>query len=239
MAQSQVLIFQHVPWEKPGRIAYSLEDCGLDYCTLSVAGEKNPDLPEVADLSGLVIMGGPMGARDFDAYPGLKAENRLAKAAIKAGVPTIGVCLGHQIMAAALGAKVKSGDNQEIGFFPISRQARDSYLPLGKQPQTVLHWHGDTVACPEGGTLLASSQKTKNQAFRYGSALGMQFHLEVDSLLFEEWMSTKEMTGGMKRSDISRLKDDFDRYSHSIQLLADSVFSAFAARCMTFMRDKA
>ena len=105
MTQSHVLILQHVPWEKPGRILDSLDDLGMSYEVMNIAKEKKPDLPDSSDVSGIVIMGGPMGALDTDKYPGLKAESKLVRAAVSVGKPLLGVCLGHQIISLAYGAK--------------------------------------------------------------------------------------------------------------------------------------
>lgn len=237
MGRSEIIIFQHVEWEKPGRIAYAFEDSGLGYSVLNISKEKKADLPDIGGIAGIVIMGGPMGARDFDAYPGLRDEAKLARDAVSAGIPVLGVCLGHQIIATALGAKLKPAGAAELGFAPVDRVSRDEWLPLGKKPVSVLHWHSDTVGCPDGGTVIASTKKTKNQAFRCGSALGLQFHLEVDTMLFEEWLNTKKMTEGLKKSQISRMKDDFEKESPALQVLADAVFSGFAARCTSFARD--
>ena len=87
MTQSHVLILQHVPWEKPGRILDSLDDLGMSYEVMNIAKEKKPDLPDFSDVSGIVIMGGPMGALDTDKYPGLKAESKLVRAAVRVGKP--------------------------------------------------------------------------------------------------------------------------------------------------------
>ena len=95
MSTPQVLILQHVPWERPGRILSTLEDLGLDTVIMNIADTKKPDLPDFGDLAGVVIMGGPMGALDYDKYPGLKAEAKLAKASVAVGKPVLGVCLGH------------------------------------------------------------------------------------------------------------------------------------------------
>ena len=91
MTQSQVLILQHVPWEKPGRILDGLDDLGLSYQIMNVAKEKKPEFPDFDEVAGVVLMGGPMGALDYDKYPGLKVEAKLTRAAVSVGKPVLGV----------------------------------------------------------------------------------------------------------------------------------------------------
>jgi GMP synthase-like glutamine amidotransferase len=236
MTSPKVLIVQHVPWEKPGRILDNLEDLNLPTLTMNIAKHKKAELPDFGDLAGLVIMGGPMGATDYDRYPGLKNEAKLVRAAIGVGKPVLGICLGHQIIATALGAKLSTNDKPEIGFAPIKSVAKHDYFSMWSKQLDVLHWHQDVVEVPEGGQLLAKSPGTPNQAFRFGSALGLQFHLEVSRPLLEEWLSEPTMTKSLKKTHIAKLRDDFDAYNSQLQPLADQVFASFAARCNTYAR---
>ena len=235
MTKPKVLILQHVPWEKPGRILDSLDDMELPYQVVNVVKAKKPELPNFNEVAGVVIMGGPMGALDFDEYPGLKAEAKLARAAIAVNKPVLGVCLGHQIIATALGAKLKSGKEPEIGFAPIKRIDKHDYFSMWDKTINVLHWHNDVVSLPEGAQPLARSAATKNQAFRFGSALGLQFHLEVTPTLLEEWLDEPSMVKDLKAAggSKSKLREDFAECNPRLQPLADQVFSGFAARCNT------
>lgn len=236
MTRPQVLILQHVPWEKPGRIQTYLDELGMPSQVLTIVDKKKPDLPDFDEIAGVVIMGGPMGATDYDKYPGLKVETKLAKAAISVGKPVLGVCLGHQIIATALGAKLSRGEAPEIGFGPLKRVDKDDYFSMWDKQVDVLHWHNDVVGLPADSRLLARSATTKVQAFRFGTALGLQFHLEVSAPLLEEWLDEPSMVKDLKAvgGSKSQLRDDFAQYDPQILPLAEQVFSGFAARCNTY-----
>lgn len=201
------LVLQHAPWERPGLLTDVLADRApeLAVTTRDVLADPDPELPPARDLAGLVVMGGPMGADDDARFPGLAAERRLLAEAVDADVPVLAVCLGMQLLARALGATGHAGHGTEIGFGSIDVLVADPVLaPLGARP-TVLHWHSDAADLPSGATLLASTPTTPVQAFRAGSAVGLQFHLEVDRPLLDEWLAAPTMVTDLARQAITDL----------------------------------
>jgi GMP synthase (glutamine-hydrolysing) len=178
------LILQHVEPEGPYAIGDALAAAGVEGDIRRVyVGESLP--ADVSDFAGVVVMGGPMAAHSDRGFPSRQAELDLLVDAIARGVPTIGVCLGAQLLALAGGGRVSPGaSGPEVGWAPIALtdQAADDPL-LGTLPDelTVLHWHGDTFDPPPGSAHLASSSRYRAQAFRIGPRVwGLQFHLEVD-----------------------------------------------------------
>jgi GMP synthase (glutamine-hydrolysing) len=137
-------------------------------------------------LAGLVVLGGPMGVGEIEAHPHLRAEIDLLAAVVAADVPILGVCLGAQLLACALGAEVLPSATPEVGLGSVSPTPageRDVVLGPGGRRVPVLHWHNDTFTLPPGAKLLASSDECANQAFRVGRAYGLQFHVELDVAL--------------------------------------------------------
>ena len=222
-----VLVLQHAPVEGPGLIARALD--GVPRWTRIVLDEAEPDLPLARDLAGLVVLGGPMNADDDERYPGLAAERRLLVDAVDAEVPVLAVCLGMQLLARGLGATVHADHGTEIGFAPVEVLVPDVVLdPLGARP-SVLHWHADAVDLPPGATLLATSRVTPVQAFRAGSALGLQFHLEVDARLLDAWLRSPAMVVDLARHGVRDLPAQAERVLPSLVPLVRVALEGFAA----------
>ncbi len=177
-------ILQHVPYEGPGLIAEQARQLGLRLEHRHLyRGERVPDLGE---LDGLIVMGGPMGVGDVEAHPHLKAEVELLADASAAGLPVLGVCLGAQLLARALGGEVFPAEEPEIGPGTVKLTAAgrsDAVFGPAEPSLPVLHWHEDTFSLPPGAELLASSDRIVNQAFRAGRSYGLQFHVELDGAL--------------------------------------------------------
>ncbi|MEN8174845.1 MAG: type 1 glutamine amidotransferase [Pseudomonadota bacterium] len=172
---------QHVPFEGLGSIESVLLNKGHRLSATHLYADQ--PLPAVSELDWLIVMGGPMGIYDEAEYPWLQAEKRFIREAIDAGKRVLGICLGAQLIADALGARVYRNPYREIGWFDITRSAGTEGTALSSaipEQVEVFHWHGDTFDIPEGATLLGSSEACKNQAFVMDDrVVGFQFHLET------------------------------------------------------------
>jgi GMP synthase (glutamine-hydrolysing) len=181
---------RHVAFEDLGLIAPMLEERGFrtSYCDVPI---EDLDDPSIASAELVIVLGGPIGAYDTAAFAFLTKEIALLERRLANGRPTLGICLGSQLMARALGSRVFAGPHKEIGWgrVTLTDQGLASCLaPLAEANAAVLHWHGDTFDLPEGATRLASSALYENQAFAYGpQALALQFHIEADSRSLERW----------------------------------------------------
>ena len=172
---------QHVAFEGPAWIESWARGKAITLETAELF--RNAPLPRTEDFDGLVVMGGPMGVNDAYKYRWMGAERELIALAIEAGKPVLGICLGAQLIAAALGSKVFPNPRKEIGWFPLDKTAGDDRSAFsGDLPQrfTALHWHGDTFDLPRGAVRLAKTPVCLNQAFAINDkVLGLQFHLEA------------------------------------------------------------
>jgi GMP synthase (glutamine-hydrolysing) len=180
--RSRVLVLQHAEPEHLGLIAQALEEAEIGYECLRT--DQGGPVPATLDgYQGLVIMGGPQSVYEEDAFPYLKAEKTLARRAIAAGLPALGVCLGSQILAEVLGAEVRPSSTFELGWRPVtlsSEARRDPVLGCLPERVTALHWHGDVYDLPPGTRSIGSSDMTPVQGFVAGANVyGLLFHLEA------------------------------------------------------------
>ena len=188
MIERYALVLQHAAPEGPGLIGQALAAKEIGIVTVRIhQGDAVP--ASIGDHAGLVVMGGPQSV--YDKTPHLEAEKRLILDAIAKGRPVLGVCLGAQLLASALGADVRASGRKEIGWLPVRTKAAayDDKLFHDVGPEfTPLHWHGDVFDLPKGAVSLASSALTEHQAFRHGTAWGLLFHVEVTRAMVEEFV---------------------------------------------------
>jgi GMP synthase (glutamine-hydrolysing) len=184
------LLIQHVAFEGPGAIAQAIADAGAPLTLLRMdRGDALPPSAALGDVAGLVVMGGPMSVHDDLAW--LAEERDLLRRAVEAGLPVLGVCLGAQQLAAALGAIVFEGPAPECGIGEVhltTTALDDPVFGPAPSPLPCVHWHGDTFALPDGAVRLAGNDAYENQAFRLGDRVyGLQFHVEVTASLVARW----------------------------------------------------
>jgi GMP synthase (glutamine-hydrolysing) len=189
------------------------------------------DLKEIPDSGGdlLVVLGGPIGAYQEDKYPFLADELRIIESRLAHNLPIVGICLGAQLMARALGARVYAAPAKEIGWAPISLTADGLRSPIRHlaHPETsVLHWHGDTFDLPLDATLLASTNVYVNQAYSVGSAaLALQFHPELKATNIERWLIGHACElSAPSMPDLGRLRKDTIKYGLHLQGAATAFF---------------
>lgn len=196
---AKILVLQHHPAENLGTIAEALETAALAWQYVRTF-DGHPVPKDMKGAGGLVVMGGPMGVYEQDRYPFLRDEIALIQTALRDDKPVLGVCLGSQLLAAALGASVTTGRDREIGWYPVrlEQAAKDDRLFRGLPDSFVAcHWHGDVFELPAGAVALARSEKTDCQAFRYGEkAYGMLFHAEMTREIIEAL--AREFGAGLK-----------------------------------------
>ena len=214
-------VLQHVAHEGPGSIARVLAEHAVSVVVVRL--DLGAALPSVDEVGGLVVMGGPMGVHDTDDHPWLAGERALIRAAVDAGLPVLGVCLGAQQLAAALGAAVTTGPVDEVGPGQVELTAdgrRDpvlgpEYNGLSGTSVPCVHWHRDTFALPGGSTHLAATRAYPHQAFRVGArAYGLQFHVEVDPDLADAWRPLLPHGVSLDEGSVARVEDVGRRVLH-------------------------
>lgn len=220
MVKKKAYVIRHVAFEDLGSFddilkkkGYTIQFFEAGYDDLNNILNSQPDI--------LIVLGGPIGVYNHEDYPFLKIEISILKYRIVNDFPTIGICLGAQLIASALGAEVVNGNGKEIGWskLNLTEEGRNNYFKyLGDDQTTVLHWHGDTFNLPSGAKLQASTDRYINQAFTYGkNILALQFHPEVTKLGMEKWfIGHANEIFSTKGIRVSQLRDDTKKHSDKL-----------------------
>lgn len=220
-------VLQHVPFEDIGSMALWLAERKADVTYTRFF--ENAALPSLNGIDLIIVMGGPMSVNDESTLSWLQPEKQFVREAVVKGVPVLGVCLGAQLIADALGARVYPNTQKEIGWFPIEATSTDPNAFRFPEKCTVFHWHGETFDLPSGAARLAKSAACENQAFQIGEhVIGLQFHLETtpesarsildncsDELTPGPYVQTEAELRGVKSaaySEINRLMNEVLSY---------------------------
>jgi GMP synthase (glutamine-hydrolysing) len=224
---------RHVAFEDLGLLAPILENEGWNvaYCEAAVDDLHHRS---IKDAELLIVLGGPIGAYETDDYPFLNSEIALLEYRLSRDLPTLGICLGSQLMAKALGSRIFMGPVREIGWGAVhlTRDGQASCLKaLQDDDAVVLHWHGDTFDLPRQATPLASNENYENQAFAYGrNALALQFHLETDPRQLEEWYIGHTVELAAAQISVADLRAATRRHANSLAQRAGLVFGDWLAQ---------
>ena len=230
----KLLVFQHVAFEILGTLNPLFKSYGFRIRYVNFG--RYPDAePNLDGYQGLVVLGGPMSATDEASHPHLTAEIRAIQQALERGIPVLGICLGAQLIARALGAEVAPNSVKEIGWYDVSTTdagRRDPLFSHFRSSEPIFQWHGDSFAIPSGAEHLARSPSCTNQAFRYGDRVyGLQFHLEVDEALIERWLSVpihlEELAELEGKIDPDQIRNQTPQLIRRSKELADLTFQEF------------
>ena len=228
--KKMVLMLKHISIEGGGTIEDYLKSNRWEIEKREL--QDGDSVPSKLDYDAIIILGGPMNVYEEDKYPFLKDEDRLIKEAIKKEIPTLGICLGAQLIAKAAGAKVTKNKVKEIGWYKVSLTDAGKKDPVFKglgESFYVFQWHGDTFGIPENGKLLATAELCTNQALRVGKNIyGLQFHMEVTDKMIYEWIDTydEELQSLRGVIDVEKIRRD-----------TKSKFSSYKDRALTFCKN--
>lgn len=228
-----IYAIQHLAFEDLGTLEDAFYQLGFRVRYFEAGVD---DLTQAMQHSGLtIILGGPIGVYEISDYPFLQQEIDLLKVRLEKNLPTLGICLGAQLIAHALGAKVYAGPTKEIGWSQLqltgqnAEQLENILTPLAES--AVLHWHGDTFDLPEKATLLASSEIYPNQAFALGpNILALQFHIEAATDSMEKWLIGHTCELRQANINIPALRADNTRYAPELETAAARVIRNFMQR---------
>jgi len=218
------IAIRHVAFEDAGTLEPLLEARGIALRYLDAGVD---DLAPAKDADLLLVLGGPIGIYEVDRYPFLKQELAVIEAAVKKGVPVIGICLGCQALAAVLAARVYPNREKELGWDEMSLTQEGKASPLGAiDGVRVLNWHGDTFDLPVGATRLASTKITPNQAFTYGpKVLALQFHVELPERDLERWLIGHTLELSTSKVDLAKMRADTARFAPAANEASKRLFN--------------
>jgi GMP synthase-like glutamine amidotransferase len=233
----KVIILQHISCEPPGIYEDILMENGAS--THRVEIDQGDELPDWRGYDAIIAMGGPMSVNDVATLPWLTVEKRWVREAVLAGQPYWGVCLGVQLLAASLGARVYTGSQAELGIMPVylTSEACEDVVFSGLPPEFLtFQWHGETFDLPEGAVLLATSPAYPNQAFRWKKkAYGVQFHLEISADLAKQWSQVPAYKSALERvlgaGAAAKVIGDVSREEKTLHSFARSIFTNWLHAC--------
>ena len=237
MARPKILVFQHVPYEPLGTLDPLLKEAGFRIRYVNF-GRDPGQRPSLDKYAALIVLGGPMNSHQIDTYPNLITEVDVIREAVASDMSVLGICLGAQLLAKALGGEVARNREREIGWHDIQLTEfgeADSVLEKFAPTQRVFQWHEDGIGLPDGAVQLASSPASAVQAFRYGEhAYGFQFHLEVDASLIERWLTVPDHRTVLEeerdRVDPRQIREQTDAFVSDTEALSRETFSRWIDR---------
>lgn len=230
----KILVCQHVGYEILGTLNPLFKEHGFRIRYVNF-GRDPEATPSLEGYHGLVLLGGPMCLDQVDQYPHLNHEIKLIEEALKKDIPVLGICLGAQLIAKALGAEVGSNPEKEIGWYDINlteEGKQDPVLTHFKNSEKIFQWHGDTFSIPEGAIHLASTAGCTHQAFRYQEKVyAFQFHLEVDEPMIDRWLQVphhvKEIEGTQGKIEPEVIRGETPQYIDRLKGLSNDTFGEF------------
>jgi GMP synthase (glutamine-hydrolysing) len=229
----KILVFQHVAHEPLGTLDPLLKSEGFRIRYVNF--QRDPGVEVSLDgYNGLIVLGGPMGVYEAASYPHLRREMRSLEDALKREIPVLGICLGSQLLAEVLGGKVHKGPVKEIGWYDVKITGpgkKEGLFEGFAATERIFQLHGDTFDVPAAAVHLAEGDVCPAQAFRYKSAYGLQFHLEVDRAMIQRWLKVPSNRKDMESGGFTEraILEDTDKYIHRSLELSRKAFLKFTA----------